>query len=264
MKSMSNQERPRAQCHGARNPNARRGRLPTPRPLPLLRACSVFVFFSGLALLTLAACTETRHRDPVQGPLGYQTRVVDDLEDCDQFNSQGGYWFTFDDRHNGGTSRVAPAGYTQFLPSRCGISGSRRCCARFQGSVTAEYANGYVGMGTDLARPNDPVDLRAYDGVQFWARGDGKQYRFKFRSKATPDYDDYGYTFVATRDWTEHTLDFPSLDQEGWGQPVKRMAALSAVVSMVWQTIGQPHRSVALDVDHIRLLTAGPRPLRAP
>ena len=208
----------------------------------------------GLLAFVTTSCDDPPNEvsDPATG---HGAVLLDDLEDGDQFNEFGGYWFTYDDRNDDGTSRVAPPGFTQFRPSRCGPPQSDHC-ARITGVVTTDFQRGYLGMGTDLDRPNDPVDLRRFDGIEFWARGDGRQYRLKLRSIATRDYDDYGYTFAATDVWSQHIVGFDALAQEGWGEPVDRDDALAAVISVTWQTIGQPHSSVELAVDDIRFLEA--------
>ncbi len=190
---------------------------------------------------------------PPAPPEGRTAVLIDDLEDGNRENEFGGLWFTYDDRHFGGDSKVSPEGFGVFKPSEDGAFGSYKC-ARITGRVTTTHPDGFIGMGTDLRHPNNPVDIREYNGIEFWTRGDGKTYRLKIRSKATGDYDDYRYDFVATEEWTRLIIDFEDLQQEGWGKKVSLDEALSGVISITFQTVGQPHASVELAVDCIRFL----------
>lgn len=217
-------------------------------------SAKIIIKLTMLILLAFSfACQRTTPPELPKPPTGRTAVLIDDLEDGDNFNEFGGYWFTYDDRHFGGDSKVFPVGYSVFNPSNGGAFSSYNC-ARITGRVTTSYQYGFIGMGTDLHRPNDSVDIRAYNGIEFWTRGDGKKYRLKFRSKVTGDYDDYGYDFVATKDWIRLIIDFEDLYQEGWGQKVSKDEALSAVISITWQIIGQPHSSIELAVDCIRFL----------
>jgi len=186
-------------------------------------------------------------------PAGRTAVLVDDLEDGDRYNEFGGWWFTYDDRHYGGDSKVSPEGFGVFKPSKGGSSGSYKC-ARITGRVTTTHPDGFIGMGTDLRKPNNPVDIREYNGIEFWMKGDGKTYWLKLRSAGTPDYDDYGYELVAPSEWTRIIIDFEDLHQEGWGKKADLDEVLSGVISITWQTVGQPHESIELAVDCIRFL----------
>jgi len=180
--------------------------------------------------------------------------LIDNFEDGDRFNSfRGGTWFTYNDESNGGDSQIVPPAGSEFQATPPGAENSQ-LAGRITGQVTTTFPQGYIGMGTDLAGPDTPIDLREYDAIAFWVRGDGKQYRFKLHSQATADYDDYGITFFAPNDWERMVVPFENLRQEGWGETVDRDTALSRVTKIQWQTIGQPHESIELAVDNIELV----------
>lgn len=186
---------------------------------------------------------------------GRSVNLLDDLDDGNHFNNWGGYWFTYDDKSNGGDSQVQPASGSVFRPSPGGAKNSK-FCARMTGKVTTTYEQGFIGMGTDLARPNNPVNIRKYSGFEFWARGDGKKYRMRFRSPVTGDFDDFGVDFVAGKQWQRHTVSFDDLRQQGWGKKADRSDALGKVISVVWQNLGRPHLTIELAVDELRFLKA--------
>jgi Complex I intermediate-associated protein 30 (CIA30) len=47
-----------------------------------------------------------------------------------------------------------------------------------------------------------PKDLSVYKTIQFYAKGDGKQYRVSLGRKAITDYCYYEHEFTAPKDWT--------------------------------------------------------------
>ena len=189
-------------------------------------------------------------------PEGYTGIMVDDLEDGDRFNSFRGTWFTYDDSNSGGDSQLTPAAFSTFSPLQGGPLSSSQY-AKITGNVTTTYPDGFVGIGMDLnPNNNQPRDLSQYKAIEFWTRGDGKTYRFKIHSTATADYDDYGYNFTTSSEWERHVIPFEDLTQEGWGKSVSLEQAIQKALKLQWQTIGQPHESITLEIDNIRLLKA--------
>lgn len=215
------------------------------------------VILGAIAPAIVTACGMTSiaqtGRSVPPPPEGQTSVLVDDLEDGNRFNQFQGTWFTYDDRNQGGDSKVIPEGYSAFTASPGGPDGSS-LTASIKGKVTTTYQYGFLGMGTDLHSPNDPVDISQYNAIEFWAKGDGKSYRMKLRSPVTGDYDDFGYNFAPTDEWTRYVVTFDQLKQEGWGKKVNSDQALSQVISITWQTINQPHDSIDLAVDNIRFI----------
>ena len=158
-------------------------------------------------------------------------------------NVWGGTWYTYTDAGDGGTSTLvrdlgAP-----------GANGSGHA-ARMRGQVTTDYRYGYIGIGTTLDTLGEPMDIRGYTAISFWMRGDGKQYRMRLESDAVQDYDYYGITFKAKSDrWRQVYIDFDDLRQEGWGKRVPWTG--TDVENLSFQTVGQPHRSITLEIDNI-------------
>ncbi|MGK7903031.1 MAG: CIA30 family protein [Hormoscilla sp.] len=185
-------------------------------------------------------------------PVGATAVLVDDLEDGDSFNQFRGTWFTYDDRDVGGDSYIIyKNGNSAFKASSGGPNGSL-FAARIQGVVTNTYPYGFLGMGTNLHNSNCAVDItQYYNGIKFWAKGDGKRYRLKLRSPVTGD-DGFGYNFVADTQWKEYDVKFGQLQQGGPGPGADLNDALRQVISINWQTVDQPHGSIELIVDNIR------------
>ncbi len=207
--------------------------------------------------------------------------LLDDMEDNNNQNNWGGYWYTYDDLGSGGDSYVVPwsaarwAASGQPTPEQMfymqspGRTGSGYA-ARMTGYVTTTFQYGFVGMGTSFLEPKGPVDLSSCTGVRFWQKGDGKQYRMKI-SSAHPNFlqgegdNHYGYQFASGTDWTQMDILMSSLTQEQyWGTSVVRSDALSMATDIQFQTYGQPHSSIELWIDEIEFYGCSSYPNQTP
>lgn len=205
---------------------------------------------------SLTTETTTTQAQLPQAP-GKTDLLVDNLEDGNSFNELRGTWFTYNDNDTkvGGDSKVIPEAGSTFIPSPGGPAGST-FTASIKGQVTTTFRYGFVGMGTNLNSSENPVDItkQGYNAIQFWAKGNNKRYRIKLRSQMTPDGDYFGYDFQVTPEWKRYVVTFQELKQGGGGIEVNKDQALSKVISINWQTIGQPHTSIELSVDNISFI----------
>lgn len=180
--------------------------------------------------------------------------LIDDLEDGDATNKQGQPWFTYNDKDSKGDSQVSPSG--DFKPSAGGNNNSS-WASQMKGKVTKTYEYGFIGMGTNLSKDNKTgVDISKYKGIEFCAKGDGKEYRMQIASVAISDYDYYYYKFVAPATWTCYQISFDQMKQQGVGKPIPINEALAQSTAILWDTVGQPHESVDLAVDDIKFMDA--------
>jgi hypothetical protein len=173
--------------------------------------------------------------------------LVDDCEDGDSMTLLGTYWFTYDDSDNGGNSEVYPPPGA-FRMSEPGANNSR-FCAQMTGGVRRGFEWGFVGIGLDLQKPRGIRDISKYKGIRFYAKGDGKKYQVRIHCVCTPDWDDFRYVFKAPGEWRLFEVPFSGCCQEGWG--VRARWTARDAMSVVWQTVGQPHSSVQLALDDI-------------
>ena len=93
----------------------------------------------------------------------------------------------------------------------------------FSGSGPAGYFSGLMegggwgGMNTPL--DSSPVDLSAYESIEFYAKGRGK-YNMTLGQPTITDYDYYNCgSFDLTPDWHRYSYSIESLKQGGWGLP---------------------------------------------
>ncbi len=176
--------------------------------------------------------------------------LVSDFEGESSQTAFGGLWFVYDDGNNGGDSIVKPKPFGPIKGD--GATGSSYF-ARITGTVTTKYQYGFIGLGCDFVSNIGIMDISAYNGIKFFARGDGKKYSIKLRTMNVKDYDYFSYTFPTTDKWQEIKIPLKSFNQEGWGQKKLLSDALKSFYGIQFQTIGQPISSVELDIDNVCL-----------
>ncbi|HPI04154.1 MAG TPA: glycosyl hydrolase family 8, partial [Candidatus Goldiibacteriota bacterium] len=128
--------------------------------------------------------TETHTPTPTITATFGASELLDDCEDADGVNNWGGDWFTYDDSVNAGTSVVVPEPGGIWAMDNSGAA-STAYSARMTGTVTDVYANGFVGMGTNLMSTGGARNCTPFLGIRFWAKGDGLPYTIKLVPIAT-------------------------------------------------------------------------------
>ena len=169
--------------------------------------------------------------------------LVDDFEDGDQLSNWDTRWEVVTDQVAGGSSTCA----IQIIPQ--GAEGSAKSL-QLSGEVTTQFAFGFASVSLSLAPAGaEAADVSRYKGIQFYTKGDGKQYRVAFSSLAVIDYDDFSHMFTAGEDWQLVKIPFAELIQMGFG---KRMEWTGRdVTSLQVTTFGAPHKSFLLLIDEV-------------
>jgi hypothetical protein len=117
----------------------------------------------------------------------------------------GGYWSN--NQNPGSTGSYAAEGEAR---SGSGPAG------HYQGTMSA---GGWGGCATNLTAGNKPVDLSAYEAVEFYVKGKG-QFAAVWGQPSIADYDYYtSDTFKPTSEWKLVRVPFKGLKQGGWGKP---------------------------------------------
>ncbi|MCE5301374.1 MAG: CIA30 family protein [Spirochaetia bacterium] len=162
--------------------------------------------------------------------------VMDDMEDNNNENGFGGYWFTI---ASGTGASVVPAVGSIFTMTAGGYNSLY--AARMNGTVGVELPTyPSIAMVSQLNVKAGPplyggtgqvTDISGCGGVRFWAKGDGKQYYFRIPYTDVDDnsltgYCDYKAPFTAPAGWTLVTIPFSSLTQETWGTQVDKTTVL--------------------------------------
>jgi sialate O-acetylesterase len=142
---------------------------------------------------------------PAKSPPGTDRRIVDDFDDGNLRNQMGGNW-SYD-----GSPAVPGTHLDLPQPGHGGSGRAARVAGHFKvGELSILHAS--------YRREETPVDLSAYQGIRFYARGKGF---FKFHSlqPTVTDWDNYAAgTFRASSEWAPLTILFKDLKQAGWGK----------------------------------------------
>ncbi len=176
-------------------------------------------------------------------PIEHLPELVDDFEDGDQLSNWNSRWQVVADQVAGGSSTCA----IQIIPQ--GAEGSANSL-QLSGEVTTQFAFGFAGVSLNLIPPGaEAADVSEYKGIQFYAKGDGKQYRVVCAALAVSDYDDFFHLFTAGEDWQLVKIPFAELIQVGFGKRVEWTGR--DVTSLQLTTFGAPHKSFLLLVDEV-------------
>lgn len=153
--------------------------------------------------------------------------LLDDFEDGDADNETGGFWMTYDDRNDHGESAVWPPSYVdgKFVSDAPGYGDLGRA-AHIKGTTGDILGFDYLALMTNLgadafcplAVPTD-IDLNAFDGIQFMAKGkiSGGRLVFKiFHMKdGEEDNCENGYPDTLT-EFVDYQVEFQKKLETAW------------------------------------------------
>lgn len=132
-----------------------------------------------------------------------EATLLSDFDDGTARDAFGGYWY-YDLKAAPDTAfdLTAPGylhrGFSAHVSGRLDASDDSRLWLRFH-------------------EDSSPMDLSKYSGVRFWVRGHG-MFRFHSLQPTINDWDNYSSELLhASADWTQITIWFHDLHQEGWG-----------------------------------------------
>jgi hypothetical protein len=159
--------------------------------------------------------------------------MIDNFEDGDGSlipnGGRKGYWYTFNDESEGATQTPEDV-----LPVGGGASGTAMAL-HTTGSGFVEWG---AGVGIDLNNAGggeeggngikEIYDVSAHTGVVVMAKGNGQvRAMVQIQDTIPPeeggtcmlDCDPHGKVLLLSDEWQQFTLEFESLNQEGWGTP---------------------------------------------
>ncbi|MBN1460052.1 MAG: CIA30 family protein [Armatimonadetes bacterium] len=169
-------------------------------------------------------------------------------------------WFAFNDSASGGTSTIAfdigPSDYVTPHPADDYYVFGNLRMSGYLDTTTLDWP--YAGVGTQLEPRDRMADLSPYGYIQFWALGDGSDYRVQLETPSVLDNDYHGITFRAERDWHPYTISLGDLTQQGFGQPIPFDAGQTR--SLIFLKLHTPG-SYELNVSEIRFAPDGEWPL---
>ncbi len=140
----------------------------------------------------------------------YGANILDDCEDGDNINLWGGGWSIYGD----GIS-IYPLIFPSMKCDGQGATGSD-CYVEITGTVMGNSWG--FGISAPLSSNWSPMDLRSYDGIFFWYKGDGQHNaRIFMNQNNIPCYDFFGVDFQTNTYWTFYQISFSQMTQGGWG-----------------------------------------------
>jgi len=180
--------------------------------------------------------TYTATTTPTPGP-GF---ILDDFEDNNTVNELGGPWY----KYNAATSdnfafNLEAPGYISAAYS-----------AHITGTVNA---GDYGGFGTNLDAGADvPVDLSAYEGIEFYIKGNSTSTWLQFTQPSVTDYDYFGKVVNVTTAWTKVTVLFSELLPRSGS--VTTPLTINEIVAIQWANNGEG--AFDIQIDDVKLLPA--------
>jgi hypothetical protein len=120
-----------------------------------------------------------------------------------------------------------------------------------EGVVTTKLQWGFIGGGMDFDKEGMQL-MKVAKGIRFTVKGDNKKYRVRVPVKNVKDYNFHGHIFTAPETETEIRVLFKDLKQEDWGAKVG--FDRNEVFQISFQTVGQPHEHVCLEVSGLNII----------
>jgi hypothetical protein len=204
--------------------------------------------FVGLLALVLAGCCFAvfRSRMPAGSPAPHlhnsSLMPVDDFESGDLISAFGTRWEAYTDASQGGKSTV------RIDVVDGGGAGTSRAM-RITGQITADFRYGFAGAGV-LFGGEEGIDLRRFEGLRFYARGDGGRYEIRLMTAAVKDHNEFAKLFSASSDWTLIEVPFSALAQSAWWGSTVRWTG-SDITGLSFSSAGGPQRNYSLEVDEV-------------
>jgi hypothetical protein len=162
----------------------------------------------------------------------------------------GNYWFSFDDRNDGGTSSAA----NRLIGP--GVWDSQRAM-RLDYSVTTAIPFGFAEMALNLDDARGPRDLRGVSAIGFWARGDGRTFQLRLGSAYADE--PFIATFSVPGEWTWVELPLAAFAQRPGVPQADRSQALAAATRIGFRPAERPS-SGFLDIDDLVLISGATVP----
>ncbi|HRQ44611.1 MAG TPA: CIA30 family protein [Candidatus Goldiibacteriota bacterium] len=166
--------------------------------------------------------------------------ILDDFEDNNTVNKLGGPWYKY--------SAATSDNFAFRLETPGNVSAAY--CAHVTGTVNT---GDYGGFGTNLDAGADvPVDLSAYQGIEFYIKGNSTSTWMQFTQPSITDYDYFGKVINVTTTWTKVTVLFSEMLPRSGSVSVP--LTVNEIVAIQWANNGEGAFDV--QIDDIKLLPA--------
>jgi hypothetical protein len=173
--------------------------------------------------------------------------LVDDFESGKPQNLLGGPWQVQLD--NGGLGTLVK-NKDQFLV-KDGANGSKFCARIFGhfGKMVAPWP--YATLYTSLTN-EEPMDMSEFKAIEFWAKGDGKNYDVMVYPSQVTDYAQFRHAFTAPKAWAKVHMDLATFSQPDWGAKVPQ--DFSSVKEIQFAPSAMNDEDFDLSIDDVTLV----------
>jgi hypothetical protein len=215
----------------------------------------------GTTSLLIAACGAKRPAGPKAAPpapavstkeptalmRSVNEWLVEDFEQAE--GTSGGWWLEFDKSGLGTTVNPLP-----WKPTAGGAPPSPGLSARVFGTLGSNKAPwSWVQLKVFLNRAKSAHDLRSYQTLSFFVKGNGGRYAVALIKGAVKDHDHFRYEFTAPAPWTEIRVPISEFKQAGWG---KRVDPVFEDVTQIQFSPAEFDQPFDVTVDHLVLSVA--------
>ncbi len=199
--------------------------------------------------------------------------MIDNCEDGNNENLWGGYWYTYNDAGDGGSSTIWPAAGGYVSMTAGGYNSSY--ALRVYGSTGSTPTYAFAGVGTQL-NPNagcpgcQKSNISSYTGIKFWIKGTksgsmvmnvilpytGSCDVNKNVCQNLAAYDDFKYSVPNANfdnTWHQVTIPFSNFTTDGWGSPPANIGIVKAAASEIQFQFKGPNSTFDVYIDDIEL-----------
>lgn len=162
----------------------------------------------------------------------------------------GKRWSAITDKPAGGASTVT----MEFADG--GANGTKKSM-HLQGNVRLDnfpfpFSGARVAIGPVEGPEARGIDVTKFEGIEFWTKGDGKEYMIRVMDERIRDFNFHHYKFKAESDWKHHRVPFKDLAQFDWGDPTEWTGKkIKGLMITNYSAPGEEHGEMSLFMDEI-------------
>ncbi len=143
--------------------------------------------------------------------------LLDDFEKSGNSNRLGGIWVTECDQNKLGTV-MNPMPYQR---SKGGSKKTPKHSAHIWGHLGRNVAPwAWADLSCPLSPSFAPVDISQFKKIEFWVKGNGKDYTAILGRSAVKDHATFQADFKAPAQWTKVSLTLADFKQPAWGRQI--------------------------------------------
>jgi endoglucanase len=172
--------------------------------------------------------------------------LIEDFEDGNIQNSLGNNWYNFTDNDNGGKSHLKQTPWEKGFVTTGGYESKGMLHVDVMLDKGTYQWSPYYGIGTTIDN-KEALNPAAFAGVSYWHKG--VAHKFELHIPEITDYDHYNIEVAASNEWKLVTINFSTMNQEGWGKKIP--LKLDNPIKLVWNL---NKTSGSFQLDNIRFV----------